>query len=75
MLHALADPWSEPIMRRVIQNLRTSISLQPRPVVIIYVNPEARCVLEDWSELQLIETGPWHEIYGANLPARHATTV
>jgi hypothetical protein len=69
------NPFREPIMRRVIQNLRASISQQPRPVVIIYVNPEARCVLEEWTGLHLIETGPWHEIYSANLTAEYGSTA
>ena len=43
----LFNPFKEPLVRRFISNLRRSIKLFPRHVVILYYNPMCKQVLEE----------------------------
>jgi SAM-dependent methyltransferase len=61
------NPFREPVLRQVLENLRRSLAQQPRPVLIVYVNPELRSILEEWPELRIVESADWHVVYAANL--------
>ena len=40
------NPFKEPVMRRVVENIRRSVSEDPRPVIVVYANPTCRHVLD-----------------------------
>jgi SAM-dependent methyltransferase len=39
LLVYLFNPFTEPVLRRVLQNLRESLDADPRPVVLVYLRP------------------------------------
>ena len=41
------NPFKETVMRRVVENIGRSIREDPRPVILVYVNPTCRHVLDD----------------------------
>jgi SAM-dependent methyltransferase len=48
------NPFTEPVMARVVENVRRSVELSPRPITVIYNTPEHS---EPWERLATLRRG------------------
>ena len=47
-------PFCKPVLKRVLRNLETSLRTSPRPVYVVYINPELRDILNRATFLEKI---------------------
>ena len=59
----LYNPFRGETFRKVIDNLAMSLSKTPRRIVILYRNPVCANILSEYSQLELVGSGPGFKIY------------
>ncbi len=57
MVLYLNHPFCRPVLEQVLKNLGASLAAHPRPLLLIYINPETRPVLDRAPFLELIWEG------------------
>jgi SAM-dependent methyltransferase len=53
----LNHPFCRPVLEQVLENLRGSLARHPRPLWMVYINPETRSVLDRAPFLELVWEG------------------
>jgi tRNA1(Val) A37 N6-methylase TrmN6 len=62
----LYDPFHEDVMRRVLENMRRSLTQQPRELYVVYLAPTYRELLDDSGFLQPVRVSSWYSIHKAS---------
>jgi SAM-dependent methyltransferase len=57
------NPFEEPLMREVLENVARSVAQCPREVFVIYKYPMLRPMMESLPFLSLVRESPWYRIY------------
>lgn len=69
LLIFMANPFNEPVMARVLDNIRAAVAASPRRVFIIYSNPECAHLFERAEFLTRLTDRGWFSIYAVSTPA------
>jgi SAM-dependent methyltransferase len=70
------NPFEEPLMRTVLENIGKSVAAFPRDVWVIYKHPSFRAMADALPFLSLVRESPWYCLYRVlPSPAPHAGKV
>jgi SAM-dependent methyltransferase len=62
------NPFKDEIMARVIENVTRSFEADPREMVVVYVNPKSRNILDRQQFIQAVTDRGWFVVYRAVVP-------
>lgn len=55
------NPFSETILRKVVENIGTSLQKNPRTILIVYYNPQHEQVFRDSERFDRVELANWND--------------
>ena len=59
------NPFDETIMSGVMENIETSLEINPRVMTIVYINPLEKHVLKDWGYEEIFHSKKMHYLEGS----------
>ena len=59
------NPFDETIMSGVMENIETSLEINPRVMTIVYINPLEKHVLQDWGYEEIFHFKKMHYLEGS----------
>jgi hypothetical protein len=67
-----ANPFNEPVMEKVLDNIRRSFEARPRPMYVVYFNATCAHLFTRLSFLTEMPSPPWYRMYVTATHARPA---
>jgi hypothetical protein len=68
LLVFMANPFNEPVMKRVLGNIEASVNDQPRQIYIVYSNPQCGHLFDNAKFLTKLTHKGWFSIYQCTAP-------
>jgi SAM-dependent methyltransferase len=62
------NPFRGETMNRVLSNIQESLTRQPRPIFVVYVNPILHDIFIRQPGMRLVKAGDWCNLYAWNCP-------
>jgi SAM-dependent methyltransferase len=66
------NPFKDEIMARVLENVTRSFEADPRDIIIVYVNPKSRAILDRLQFIRAVTDRGWFVVYRTVVPSSSA---